>query len=192
MYNGIVLDIGGRFRGIFKKPKDHVEQWIFADINKKYNPDIVLDVANMDQIESNSIDVINAIELFEHVKEIEKGLNECYRVLKNDGLIIISVPFLSHIHADPFDFQRWTDTKWRIELKKIGFKIEKLIVIGRFFTYLSEVLKAGLKSFSIGNKFLRFFLPFLDLIIKFDTKSSVMSNSILNCYHNGYLIIARK
>ena len=91
LYQGIVLDIGGRDRGKFRKPKENVEKWIFADINPNHNPDIILDVADMKQIESESIDVINAIELFEHVEKIKKGLRECFRVLKNNGIIIISV-----------------------------------------------------------------------------------------------------
>jgi len=105
-YKGIVLDVGGRDRGKFKKPKDEVEKWIFADIEDKYQPDIILDVSNMNEIKDESVDVINAIELFEHVEDIEKGLRECHRVLKNDGIMILSVPFLYPIHADPFDFQR--------------------------------------------------------------------------------------
>lgn len=73
----------------------------------------------MSKIEDESIDVINAIELFEHIEDIEKGLRECNRVLKKNGVMIISVPFLFPIHSDPYDFQRWTEEKWKQELKEI-------------------------------------------------------------------------
>ncbi len=192
-YQGVVLDIGGRDRGYFKKPKDKVKKWIFADINKENKPDIVLDVANMSHIETESIDVINAIELFEHVEEIEKGLSECQRVLKKKGILIISIPFLWQIHADPFDFQRWTSTKWRGELKKHNFKIENLIIMGRYYTHLAEIIRAKL---IYGSKMERFFLkiiiPFLNLMIRFDNKPNVKKNLVLNNFHNGYFIIARK
>lgn len=111
LYHGIVMDIGGRDRGKFKKPKDKVKKWIFVDIEKKHNPDLILDIAEMKKIKSKSIDLINAIELFEHVGKIDKGLDECLRVLKKGGRLIISAPFLYKIHADPYDFQRWTETK---------------------------------------------------------------------------------
>lgn len=88
-----------------------VEKWIFVDVEEKHNPDIVLDVADMGKIKDESIDVINAIELFEHVEKIQQGLKECYRVLKKDGVMILSTPFLFPIHADPYDFQRWTEEK---------------------------------------------------------------------------------
>ena len=54
VYKGIVLDIGGRDRGKFIKPKNNVKKWIFADIEKKHNPDLVLDVAvdlNLDYLQ---------------------------------------------------------------------------------------------------------------------------------------------
>jgi len=193
IYKGIVLDIGGRDRGKFKKPKGNVENWIFADINKNHNPDILLDVANMIQIDSESIDVINAIELFEHVEKIEKALKECHRVLKKNGILIISVPFLWQIHADPFDFQRWTSTKWRVELKKNNFKIENFLIMGRYYTHLAEIIKVKLKYGSQMERFfLKIIMPFLNLMIRFDNKPKVKQNLILNNFHNGYFIIAKK
>lgn len=68
-YKGVVLDIGGRDRGKFIKPKDKVKKWIFADVEEKYNPDVVLDVCNMSKIESGSIDTINAIKIFDAKEE---------------------------------------------------------------------------------------------------------------------------
>ncbi len=193
LYKGIVLDIGGRDRGKFKKPKEKVEKWIFADLNINNNPDIILDVANMNQIDSGTIDVINAIELFEHVEEIEKALSECQRVLKKNGIIIISIPFLWQIHADPYDFQRWTSTKWLLELKKCNFGIEKFIIMGKFYTHLAEIIKLKLKTGPRKERLLlKLIMPLLNLMIRFDNKPKVKRNLVLNNFHNGYFIIAKK
>lgn len=196
LYKGVVLDIGGRDRGIFQKPKEKVKKWIFADINDEFKPDIILDVTKMNQIHSNSIDVINAIELFEHVGDIEKGLNECYRVLKDNGTLIISVPFVFPIHADPYDFQRWTDHKWRIELREHGFSIQKFIIMGRFYTSLAEMLIIKVKDYRtkslIGKVLYYIFRPIVDQIFKLDSKPSVKDNPRLNKYHSGYFIIVQK
>ena len=196
LYKGIVLDIGGRDRGNFRKPKENVERWIFADINPKHNPDMIIDVADMKQIESESIDIINAIELFEHVKKIKKGLRECFRVLKEKGTLIISAPFLAHIHGDPYDFQRWTSTKWKFELGKVGFKIEKFIVMGRYFSNLAQDLKelfrAIERNYRGGSLFIRIFSSLLDKIQLFDNKKLGKNDPILRNFHNGYFIIARK
>ncbi len=197
LYKGVVLDIGGRDRGKFKKPKNQVKDWIFADINSIHNPDIVLDVAEMSRIESGTIDVVNAIELFEHVKDIEKGFQECYRILKEKGVLIMSIPFLIHIHGDPYDYQRFTLEKLKTLLKKSGFKIEKSIIMGKYFTHLAENLKdlfIALERKKIkGSTFiLKLVHPFLDKITKFDKKKIVEQDSRLNFYHTGYFIIAKK
>lgn len=192
-YKGIVLDIGGRDRGKFKKPKNKVKEWIFADIEEKHNPDIVLDVANMGDIKDESIDVINAIELFEHVEDIEKGLRECNRVLKKNGVMIISVPFLFPIHSDPYDFQRWTEDNWGKVLTKISFKIVKFEITGRYFTVIADMKKALIKSMPrIMRWFFYLFYPLLDLSIKLDNLKYVKNHFKLGKFHGGYFIILRK
>lgn len=192
LYYGIVLDIGGRDRGIFQKPREKVNNWIFADINEEYKPDIILDVSNMSQIENNSIDVINAMELFEHVKHVKKGLQECYRVLKKKGLMFLSVPFLFPIHSDPYDYQRWTNDKWKFELQNIGFKIKKFIIMGKYFMHLAETIQNGLKSIRGGTIISYFLLRILDLLVYFDFKPKFRNNQVLNSYHCGYFMIIKK
>jgi predicted SAM-dependent methyltransferase len=192
LYHGNVLDIGGRDRGIFKTLKSNVKRWIFADINEKNNPDIILDVTDMKQIESNSIDVVNAIELFEHVRYIEKGLKECNRVLKENGTIIISTPFLYYIHNMPYDFQRWTYIKWQNELIKFGFELERIIVMGNFFTFLAEMLKSLCNVLFRRKRFFKILFPVLNQISNLDNKSFAKNNPRLKSYHNGYFIVAKK
>jgi len=193
LYKGIVLDIGGRDRGAFKKPKDKVEKWIFADIETKYKPDIVVDVADMQNIDTESIDIINAVELFEHVEKIQQGISECYRILKKSGKLILSVPFLFPVHADPYDFQRWTLTKWKKELNKSGFTIEKHEITGRFFTVLGDMNKTLVKSFPFGIKHLGYLsFLFFDLLKQLDKTKCIKNHSKLGKYHGGYFIIAKK
>jgi len=44
--------------------------------------------------DDNSFDVIVSNDLYEHVPDINKSLKEAYRVLKNSGTLLISIPFL--------------------------------------------------------------------------------------------------
>ena len=192
-YKGIVLDIGGRDRGKFQKPKNKVEKWIFADVEKKYHPDIILDVTNMIKIENGSINVINATELFEHVLNPEKGLKECYRVLKKNGVIILSMPFLYPIHNDVYDFQRWTEEKWKRELGKTGFKIEKFEIMGRYFVFLCDMKKDFINSLpTLLRRFCCLLYPLMDFLVKLDEAKFIKNNERLNKYHGGYFIICRK
>lgn len=193
LYKGIVLDIGGRDRGKFKKPKERVKKWIFADIESRHNPDVVLDVADMNNFPNSSIDCINAIELFEHVEKIEKGLEECYRVLKDNGVMFISVPFLYPIHADPYDFQRWTIHKWRTTLKEKGFIMEKEEIMGNFLFIFSEYIKYFIKELPKVLKWPAYLVfPFLDFLVYLDNFNFIKGNNKLNKFHGGYFLILKK
>ncbi len=192
-YNGVVLDIGGKNRGSFNKPKHKVQKWIFADIVKSNNPDILLDVMNMDNVPDLSIDVINATELFEHVEHPEQGINECYRILKNNGVLIITMPFLSPVHGDPNDFQRWTESKWRNVLSKSCFTIEEFEIMGRYFTVLASMVHTFIRQVNLRP--IRWILypihSFLGVLTKLDNLKR-MQTGILGNFTTGYFIIARK
>jgi SAM-dependent methyltransferase len=193
LYKGVVLDVGGRDRGNFKKPRDKVKRWIFADINKRYKPDVILDVTDMRrQIKTGSVDVISAIELFEHVDEPEKGIAECRRVLRKGGVALISTPFMYPIHADPYDYQRWTDSKWRRELLKVGFNDIDLQIMGRFFTIAADSWRIFTISMPFGIRHVMYLLyPVLDIMTLLD-KVKFIQESALGKYHGGYFLIARK
>ncbi len=192
LYTGVVLDIGGRDRGNFIKPKESVTKWIFADIVESLHPDVVLDITQMDNIKDESIDVINAIEVFEHVDYPEKGVAECYRALKSGGYLIASTPFLYGIHADPYDYQRWTDEKWKLVLKKAGFSQLKIVPMGTAISVSFDMLKSLLRHVHPLTKYLSFFLyPLFNLLEKLDG-TSWAKNSYCRKYVGGYFIVAKK
>lgn len=192
LYHGKVLDIGGRDRGMFKKPKRSVGEWLFADIVPEHHPDIILDVCKMDSIANESIDVVNAIELFEHVYSPETGVSECYRVLKKDGVFIVSMPFLYPIHGDPNDYQRWTKEKWRLVLQDAGFLVEKIYRMGTCISVSLDMLKRVIRSFPFPLNYLMMLTyPILDIIEKADGFSWV-KQSVCGEYVGGYIIVARK
>lgn len=191
IYRGTVLDIGGRDRGKFEKPKHKVKKWIFADIVPEHKPDMILDVADMHQIPSKSIDVINAIELFEHVFEIEKGIDECERVLRKKGYFICSTPFMYPVHADPHDYQRWTEYRWKKELEKRSFKIKKKYVMGKFFSIIADANKSFVNSMPFGIRHICMIsFPIFDVISQLD--KAIPKKSKLHNFHGGYFFIAEK
>ncbi|EKD56839.1 MAG: hypothetical protein ACD_58C00072G0005 [uncultured bacterium] len=192
LFRGTVLDIGGRDRGNFKKPKISVQKWIFLDIQEKNHPDLVQDVANMHDVKSKTVDVVCAIELFEHVRSPEAGLNEIYRILKKNGTLILSCPFLFPIHGDPDDWQRWTESKWMLTLNNLKFEKIYLQTTGLFFTTLNDMLLTLLNDLPIPfNKLKYLFLPLLSFFTVLDRYSFTATKRLKN-FHNGYFIIATK
>ncbi len=193
VYRGTVLDIGGRDRGLFQKPKSRVNRWIFADIRTEHQPDIILDVVNMCSIANSSCDVVNAIELFEHIAKPEVAIEECSRVLKKDGHMVISMPFMFPVHGDPGDYQRWTLLRWEAVLESAGLHIEHSIVIGKYFHLLGDMWKRFVKgSPFLLRPILYVFHPVMDLIVSLDRLDLIIDRLGLHGYDTGYFFVCRK
>ena len=123
---------------------------------------------------------------------LKGGVAECVRLLKPGGLFIISMPFLYPVHGDPYDFQRWTDQKWKNVLKENGMTVQKIEIMGRAFTVFSETARAMIIDMPVLlRKPLKFvFLPLLVCISKLDYLKMVQNSQKLKNFHGGYFIIA--
>lgn len=193
-FHGIVLDIGGRDRGRWQKPKARAARWIFVDIEEKHQPDTVADVAQLSQkMGENMADVILAAELFEHVRQPDQALRECYKVLKPGGVLIASTPFLYPVHGDPDDYQRWTESRWRVALADSGFKLQQLIVMGRFFTLVNFSYRTLNQSWWRPVRIFGYVLyPFFDVLQLLDDSRWIRTHPKLSQFHGGYLVVAVK
>lgn len=80
---------------------------------------------------SNTFDTLLCTEVLEHIRNPEQAIKEFYRVLKNDGKLILSAPQTYQLHGDPYDFYRFTKDGL-IELlgKWPGFQIKYINPIG--------------------------------------------------------------
>ena len=193
VYEDPVLDVGSRPRGRFKPSEELMDTWIVADIMEDQRPDIVVDVTAMG-FRSGSLSTIKATELFEHVANPEQGLSECRRVLRDGGMMVLSVPFLFRIHADPFDFQRWTRTKWESTFESFGFEVVFGDITGTYFTVLGDMMKTFLRSLPklAALPLMIVFYPVLGLGARLDDTRLVRSNKLLSSFHGGYFFIVRK
>ena len=70
--------------------------------------DFVVDAHELSSIGSQ-FDYIYMLEVVEHVEDPDTVFAECLACLKEQGKLVVSVPFMFHIHADPYDFWRYTD-----------------------------------------------------------------------------------
>jgi len=70
-----------------------------------------------------SVGSVLALNLFEHVERFWRGFDEIQRVLRPDGLILVSCPFFLHIHAYPNDYWRFTPEAFRLMLDRVPARI---------------------------------------------------------------------
>lgn len=174
LMHGDVIDIGGKKekkRGIFRPPLSQVKSWKYLNIDKSTNPDFCCSAENI-PVEDAAYDTAILCEVLEHLENPEQVLKEIFRILKNGGTLIISTPFLFPMHADPYDFQRWTDTKIRLVLETIGFSDIKILPMGGLgavihdllFVFFSKLQVKYLKTACFLG--LRLTMPFFSVIDK--------------------------
>ena len=152
---GDVLDIG-----CGKKPYedlimgiDAVKSYTGVDIegeySKKGKPDILWD-GNILPIESKQYDIVVCFEVIEHVMDISNILKESHRVLRNNGTIIITSPFVWPLHDEPNDYFRYTP--FSIEEIMIEWNFTNILTyrIGSWKSVIYQLHKLFLYRFSLS------------------------------------------
>lgn len=89
--------------------------------------------------ENNSIDGVFSSETFEHIFNLEDIIQEIQRVLKKDGLLLATCPFLWPEHEVPYDYARYTSFAVHDLLKRNGFEIIAFEKTGNYFTAVLQM-----------------------------------------------------
>jgi SAM-dependent methyltransferase len=76
--------------------------------------------------EDGSFDSVLANQVFEHVFNPGEFLGEIRRVLKPEGKLLLTVPFLWDEHEQPIDFARYSSFGLRHVLENNGFAVLEL------------------------------------------------------------------
>lgn len=184
-FYGKVLDVGGKKenkRGTFRPPLDKIESWEYLNIDESTNPDYLCSADNI-PVDDNTFDIVMLAEVIEHLENPIAVLNECYRVLKKDGKIVVTIPFLNALHADPYDFQRWTDVKIENVFNKSGFKLIK--PMGGKVAVIYDLLNFSQTPTSFNTRILRKILKVISPIFKILDKPNRFVTT-------GYFIEAKK
>lgn len=85
------------------KPLKENNNLLNLDIKPAKGVDLVCDCCNMSIIEDKSYDAALFCSGIEHIKYPKKAISEIKRVLKKNGILIISAPGVYPKHDDPID-----------------------------------------------------------------------------------------
>lgn len=134
--HGRVLDIGGGRKartGSFIKQVDELDS---VNIAPEIEPTYLVEPDAPFPVEDGAYDTAVCLNTLEHVYGAESVLREILRVLKPNGVVLISVPFIFRIHAHPDDFFRGTPSWWKETMRRAGFSRMELqpLVWGRYTT----------------------------------------------------------
>ena len=89
------------------------------DIDVARGPDIVGDICNYD-FGARQFDVVVISEVLEHLAEPSLGLKTIHGILKDNGRLVLSTPFILPLHDRPHDYFRFT--RYGLELLLKDFR----------------------------------------------------------------------
>lgn len=72
--------------------------------------------------DNQTFDLVYHTEVLEHIYKTQNFINQCFRVLKDGGRMIFTVPFSARVHYIPHDYWRFTPFALRKLLEESGFK----------------------------------------------------------------------
>lgn len=143
---------------------------------------IQMNVPPLTNIPDNSFDVVFASQLIEHIKDDVKLVDEMYRVLKKDGLLILTTPNKTmSLTRNPFHVREYTPNEFTQLLSKNFQNIEKNGVYGneKVMEYY-EINKESVKKFEKFDIFnLQYNLPRWMLQVPYDILNRMNRRKIL-------------
>jgi len=155
---------------------------------KKEGIDVVGDILNL-SFKDESFDTVISTQVLEHVEKPWIMVKEIQRILRKDGICILTAPFLVPYHADPCDYFRYTKKGIESLFKNENFEIIECDGYGKTFSVLSEFFHFSFfnpyKKQKIGS---RRIILFVERLAKFLDKFS--RNKII--YTNVFIIAKKK
>ena len=141
----------------YKKLFSKVNEYIGVDVelsghcHENEDIDVYYDGKTL-PFEDNSFDSIFSSEVFEHVSNLEEILNELNRVLKPEGMMLVTVPFVWNEHEAPYDYVRYTSYGIKRILRSHGFVIKRLNKSASYIEMIYQ-LKAEYVRYEIDKIF---------------------------------------
>ncbi len=93
----------------------------WGDTLHELKADVVADLNAPIPIGSEVADTVISLSVMEHLREPQVFLTEAHRILKQEGAMILQVPFMWWVHEAPHDYYRYTEYGLRYMFEKAGF-----------------------------------------------------------------------
>lgn len=77
--------------------------------------------------DDGTVDVVLSSQVLEHVPDPVLYVGEAFRVIRHNGLLILSTHGVWRYHPDPTDYWRWTCDGLRRQIEQSGFRVEHFV-----------------------------------------------------------------
>ena len=158
---------------------NNLEEYIRFDIESHDGiTDVIGDIHDA-PFDDNSFDCIFAVEVMEHLENPFLFKKEVKRMLKEEGLLVLTVPFMFHMHADPFDY--WRPTRMALQHLFDDFSEVKIKNQGNRLHVILDLVSTAYRN----NIFFRL-LRIVNLPL------SLLGSNNKSTASSGYFVTARK
>ena len=150
-------------------------------------------------IKESAYDIIICTEVLEHVIHLDFLIKEFKRILKKNGSILITTPFVWKEHDVPYDFRRFTsygikklflDNNFKIiKFKKLVTGNDALITV--FYSMLNRLLNNLYNKNKFNVIFIKIYFICIKIIIFYFFKLFVPKDYKDNFYIDNFLIVKK-
>jgi len=192
--NGRLIDLGCGFMPYKKALAGQIEIYDSLDLFPK-TPEVTYtaDIQDMRVIQDCVYDSALCIEVLEHVPDPLRASREISRILKPEGYLILSVPHLSRLHEEPYDFYRFTKYGLQVILEQAGFRIVDLRARGGLLSFIGHQVSTIFLGFAWGIPVVKDIAWFLNswLVTRpcYFLDRSLWPNGV---FAQGYSVVAQK
>ena len=139
-----VVDIGAGeapYRHLFQHVDYVTVDWEQSPHDGARRSDIIASADSI-PLPDASVDAVVMTEVLEHINNPLATLREMARILKVDGQILLTVPFVWILHEMPHDYYRYTPSALRNLLEDAGFDQVEVIPRGDdYFSTLAQLMQ---------------------------------------------------
>jgi SAM-dependent methyltransferase len=116
LQNPKILNVGSRAEGrdTLRQWAPHAAEWVGIDIQGGPNVELIGNIENAPELQTNYFDVVISKAAFEHIARPWKAAAEIARVLKPGGYAWIHSHHSFPIHGHPFDYWRYTTDAFKV------------------------------------------------------------------------------
>jgi len=205
-FSGICLDVACGFQPYRDLIKPKVNKYIALDLDKNVflgdsEMNTVADFTRL-PFKTGSIDTILSTQMLEHTSKPDNVLREMHRILRDKGILILSIPQTWPVHCMPFDYYRFTKFGIEFLLSETDFKILEISSRGGFWIMISQMLNMYIHDSTSGLNSDKLLINSINRIINGMKKILMVSISLLGPRLDifdkrrlnslGYIVVAKK
>lgn len=188
---GDLLDLGCGNVPLYGIYKDLVDQVTCADwentVHKNQYLDHQIDLNARIPLESELFDTILMSDVLEHIRNPELLMGEVSRLLRVNGKLILTVPFLYWLHECPYDYFRYTEHALRSFCEHQELKVLELKAYGGAPEVVLDIIGKCIRKQKVAKLY-----SSLALMLYRTEACQTISDKTQHQFPLGYCLVAQK